>query len=89
MAFKSYREESKTNWGTHQIENLNMDQINTGCFLRIADATEAMAKNNVQLQADLNWYKQRYNEVSDANNKLHRRISALQGVITRMKNKKV
>lgn len=60
--FKSYRDISRVNYGRHfeDGENANQDDILKGCMLRIADSTEAMAKNHVQIQSDLDWYKSQY-----------------------------
>ncbi|AVF41537.1 hypothetical protein AL486_18920 [Pandoraea apista] len=58
-----------------------------GSLLRIADASEAMAKNHVQLQRDrdmyFNWYEREY----EKRLKLERQINALRGVITKMKKR--
>ena len=46
--FKNYKQESRKDWGTNQdSELLSIEQINLGAILRIADATEAMAKNRI------------------------------------------
>lgn len=75
------REHSKMNWASSgQIE-----EINAGSLQRIADATEKMAQNYISLQADRDLYKRWYNEAWEEKAKIYRRISALQGVITRMK----
>jgi hypothetical protein len=89
MPFRSYRKESKTDWGTTipESDNLNLDQIQTGAILRIADAAEAMSYNFVQMQNDLEMYKRWYTECRQSKERMARRISALQGVITRMKKK--
>ena len=64
MTFKSYREESRTNWGTSQDAALTQEQIRTGCFLRIADATEKMA--------------QRHTDLIDERDRLQRQVKRLQ-----------
>lgn len=87
MAFKDYRDESRTNWGTSQLGPLNLDQINTGAILRIADATEVMAKDHQDLINDRDWYKKRYEEGLEDLKKLDRKITAMKGVITKLKRK--
>lgn len=57
---KSYREHSRTNWTTEVDGWPGVDRINIGSLQRIADATEAMAKNHDQMQSDLDWYKSQY-----------------------------
>lgn len=55
---KNLRDISKQGWtGDGSIEN-----INAGSLQRIADATEIMATNYVQMQRDLDWYKRQYTE---------------------------
>lgn len=86
---KSFIEHSKTPW---ELKNNNGEypgdeNITIGCLQRIATATEAMAVNHVKLQNDYDYmrsqrdrYRQRYEESQ-------RRISALKGVITKLKKK--
>lgn len=59
--------------------------IQLGCLMRIADASEKMASNYTQLQNDRDLYKRWYNEERDAKEKLYRTIKALRGVITKLK----
>lgn len=77
------REDSKRNWSS----NGRIEEINSGSLQRIADATEVMAQNYVQLQNDRDMYKRWWQEQQERTEKLRRRVAALQGVITKMKNK--
>lgn len=43
--FKSYRKESRTDWGETREGNLCRDQVMLGAVLRIADALETIAQN--------------------------------------------
>lgn len=64
--WKSYKEGSRANWGveTDNDNPLNIEQIQTGAILRIADATEAMAKRHIELLDDKAMYEKWYiNEV--------------------------
>jgi hypothetical protein len=87
MTFKSYRTESRIDWGTSKEGNLALEQINCGAMLRIADATEAMAKNHITLMKERDkfesWYKQQCGERA----RLERANAALRGHITRLKAK--
>ena len=65
-----------------------IEAISTGALQRIADATELMAKNYIKLQDDAAMYKRWYNESKEQKEKLYRQISALKGVITKLKNKR-
>lgn len=85
--FKSYKEQSKANWGIFQDEGLNINQIQLGAILRIADASEKMASNYVKLENDLKFYKDRYESGQKDIEKLRRSNAALRGVIKRMKGK--
>lgn len=79
----TFREASKQNWNSSN----STEHINTGSLQRIADATEIMAQNFIQLQNDRDMYKRWWKEQQEQSAKLSRRIAALQGVITKMKNK--
>ena len=75
------REASKQNWSS----NNTTEEINAGSFQRIADAVEKMSENYIILQDDRDWYKRRCNEKNDTIARLERKISALKGVITKLK----
>lgn len=83
---KSYRKESRTDWGTTD-DKVTLEQINTGAILRIADATEAMAKNHVQLQTERDRLQRWYEQERERAAKLERSNAALRGQITRLKNR--
>lgn len=77
------REASKQNWNS---TNTVMD-INSGSLQRIADATEKMASSYDNLRNDRDLYKKWYEEGNENRNKLERKISALRGVITKLKKR--
>lgn len=77
------REASRKEWGG----NNTIEDINSGSLQRIADACEKMAVNHIRLQQDHDNYKRWYHEGVVRRNELERKITALRGVITRMKNK--
>ena len=77
------REHSRNDWNS----GATLQEINSGSLQRIADATELMAKpflnllaENERLKRDLEWYREKYAEKD-------RKISALRGVITKLKKK--
>ena len=78
------REASKLNF----TSNNTVEEINSGCLQRIADATEKMASNYTSLQNDRDLYKRWYEEERAYKNKLHNRIRSLKGVITKIKKTK-
>ena len=79
------RELSKRNFSS--LNGSTLEAISTGSLQRIADATELMAKNFIALQNDRDMYKRWYYEGNAKNTKLCKQISALKGVITKLKNK--
>ncbi len=70
------------------VSQVSIESINSGSLQRIADACEKMAGNYTQLQNDRDLYKRWYNEEKSATAKMRRRVSALQGVITKLKKRK-
>lgn len=66
-------------------QNLNIEQIQLGAVLRIADAVEKMAQNYNALLTDRDWYKRRYQEQSEVISRLQRSQAGLRGYIKRLK----
>jgi len=81
----SMREESKKEY-SHNIPSC-IEAINTGSLQRIADATEAMAKNFIQMQKDLNYYRNRLDEKSGESDMWYRKYCAMKGVVTKLKKR--
>ena len=85
MTHKSYKAESRIDWGTNMEGGLTLEQINTGAILRIADATEKMAQRHTEL-IRRNEYLESYVKLLDATKQTKdRQINALRGHINRMK----
>ncbi|MFA5849964.1 MAG: hypothetical protein WC833_08775 [Bacteroidales bacterium] len=89
MPQKNYRDESRKNWVKVQTDNatLSNEELQFGAILRIADATEAMAKNYVQMQGDLDYYKKGYKEQQAEIARLVKSNSAYKGHFRRLKSK--
>lgn len=83
MEKRTYQQLSKTQWETE--DRANLEKINAGSLQRIADATELMASNYLQLQRDLALYKRWYEETNERNKKMAKQIAAYQGHINRLK----
>ena len=64
------------------------ENVKIGCLQRIADATEAMAKNYTDMQNSLDWLKQDRKRLQARNETLIRSNNALRGHINRMKKSK-
>lgn len=69
-------------------QNLTSDKIGASALIRIAEATELMAKNYIAMQNDLEYYKRRYHEVLKSVEQRDNTIRTLRGHLTRYKNKK-
>ena len=85
--FKTYKDESRKNWGIDAVSKPDRDQLKLGCLQRIADATEAMAKNFLELQASEKHYRECYHRAIARERMLERRVAGLKGVITKMKRR--
>lgn len=90
MPFIDHRKNSRTGWGKDVEGQINPDRddIQLGCLLRIADATEAMAKRHTELIRDRDYLAQRNREHLATIETLSRQRAALRGTITRMKRAK-
>jgi hypothetical protein len=85
MAFKSYRDQSRTGWGCE--ENVaTIEQINCGSLMRIADSMEKIAQDRVNLENDLRWHKERLQELRAENTRMGRSIAAYRGIIRRQRD---
>jgi hypothetical protein len=85
---KSLKDQSRVSWHNEsgQIRCSNED-IQTGAMQRIADAMELMTSDYGTMKRDLEMYKQACKDKNETIAHLWRRISALQGVITKLKKK--
>lgn len=84
--FKSYKEQSRIDWGNNyrDDEKPNRDDLKFGALLRIADATEAMAKRhtelideNVRLREALKSLEFHYTHEKNSNRTLRGQITKL------------
>lgn len=89
MAHKSYKEESRKDWGRDlcPTQQITSDNIELGALLRIADAAEVMAQNHQQLIDERDRYKRWYEQKKQIAERLRRRNAGLRGYITRLKKK--
>lgn len=89
MAKVSLKEASKTDWFATLNDGNNYPgdtNIQIGCLMRIAEATEKMASNYTRMENDLALYKRWYNEERAKVSTLTKRNNALRGYIKRQKN---
>ena len=81
----TFREDSKKAW----TSSGSTEHINAGSLQRIADATEKMAVNHVQLMFDRDRYKSYYETERATSKRLRNENNALRSVISRLKNERV
>lgn len=86
--FKSYRDGSRINWGSNK-PGMTLEQINTGCLLRIADASEKMALRHADLIRDRDYFERECRRLESENDALRRSNASLRGHLKRAKAKKV
>jgi len=84
---KKIEDITKTAWTIPEEHAGNHENLLLSCFMRMATAQEAMAKNYLLLQADMEYYKGRTKHFQTQYEALTRSNIALRGVITRMKKK--
>ena len=87
---KTFKAESRKDYGCDVELNsgLTNDSLKTGCLMRIADATETMARRYQDLIDERDRYKRWYGEEKTARQQLLRRFFALKGVITKLRKAK-
>jgi hypothetical protein len=88
MSHQSYRAESRRDWGVNSEHGpLTREQVSLGALLRIADATELMAKRHTELIAERDqsdhWYRHERNRRQTA----ERQLAAARGQITKLKKR--
>jgi len=77
------REAARKEWNTAPMPTI--ENINLGSLQRIADSLELIARNYGDLITERDRYKKWYQEERGRVARLGRRLSALKGVITKMK----
>lgn len=89
MPFKTFREESKQNYG-HDVpvgNRMSDESLMLGAVLRIADAVEKSVEDRRRIDSELAYYKKLCPELRQEIESLTRKISADKGVKTKLKNK--
>lgn len=86
MGHRSYREASRSNWGCADRQP-DTNELKLGALLRIADATEVMAKEYNRLLNDRDLYKRWYDEARASRDRFERSNSALRRQITKLRKR--
>lgn len=86
----SWKEKSRSDWNTEldNASDLPVEYIQTGCLMRIAEATELMAQNYRQLMEDRDQYKRWYEQKKVEIERLQNEARTLRGVVTRFRNER-
>jgi hypothetical protein len=85
---ESYKKESRRDWfQSGAAENLTTAELSLGCFQRIADATELMAKRHQELMAQKERAEQSRDYWRDEHDHMGRKLIAMRGQITKLKKK--
>lgn len=89
MKIKSLKAHSRSEWvpPTQDHEYPGDTNVQLGCLQRIADSLEKMEQPFAKLIEERDRYERWYRSELTAKENLYRRISALQGVITKLKKK--
>lgn len=83
---ENFKTASRREWSCTG-EKPDMDDLTLGALLRIADASENMAREHSRLIASEKFERNRANRLAGEIQYLERRVAALKGVITKMKAK--
>lgn len=88
MAFLSYKEESRKNYGEKSSgDTLCKEQLTLGCLMRIADSLEKMEKPYQRLLDNYDSAQKGKIYFYEKSEKLKYSNRGLKGYITRLKNK--
>lgn len=85
--FKSYRQESRSNWGTSEKGTLTIEQISLGAQIRMADALEVIAKDKQNLEDDYKRMSERRDFWRLEYEKMLAKYRAQKGLVTKMRKK--
>ena len=80
-------EASRCGWSAPNEGKPNTEQLKLGCLQRIANAQEEMAKGWIELREDRDRKDRYWKEEVERRRGLERQVSALRGVITKLKRK--
>lgn len=76
---------TRTQWNL--TGNPTTEQLQLSCMMRIADATEAMAKPFVNLLNEVRLYKETNERLRTENQRLRNKIAGHKAAFTKLKNK--
>lgn len=89
MSKTSIRNISRAEFCVEDVEGkkFSLDQIKVSALLRIADATESMAKNYTEMQSDIDSLKKRNIALSLENSQLKKTTASQQSQLTKKDQK--
>ena len=86
MTHRSYRDESRSNWGcTDRAPDAS--ELKLGALMRIADATEVMAREYNRLIEQRDMYERLWRESRSCSERLARSNASLRGQITKLRKR--
>lgn len=81
---RNLKNASREEWVSRE-QKPSLDELKLGCLLRIADSTEKMTENIIQLQSRYEQMVRLYRQERTERLFQQRRVAALKGVITKLK----
>lgn len=87
MTIRGYRKASRIDWGDEEHKGCTLEQINTGAFLRIADATEKMAERHTELMRQRDYFESKVKQLQAIREHLERSNASLRGHLKLAKKK--
>jgi hypothetical protein len=88
MPRQYFKEQSKEDWYVNSEQFLSEERLKLGAILRIADATEVMARNYQALVDERNMYKHQWAVAESQKGRLKSANAALRDVIKKLKKPK-
>ena len=86
MAFNAYKDETRKNWGCTDRQP-DTNELKLGALMRIADATEVMAREYQKLISERDMYKRMYDGARASRDHFDRSNAALRGQITKLRKR--
>ncbi len=83
---KDIKKITKIQGWSYSTDSPTNEHLTLSCLMRIADATDAMAKNYVRLLEDVRWYKEQRDSLLRENRHLKGSVAGHKAAYTKLKN---
>jgi hypothetical protein len=87
MGTKTFQELSRLTYSKGDSQIPSIDEVNLGCFQRIANSMEIMCKDRVKLERENDYMSKRIRDLNSENDTLRRRVATYKGKFNSLKNK--